>query len=553
MFSNLRRLESLHRHPVIKTSSGGPDFGKCAELLADVYKAADTESLHSTTFNNRPNNIPPISVEEISIAIKCMRKGKAPDRQGVLIEMLLHAGESVLQDLAIFYNGIIQTGIIPETWRESFFTLLHKGGDSIDPNNWRPIAVLSIPYKLLARIVFNRIRGILDAQQSQEQFGFQKKRSTSDAMIVAESLISQSLEFNVDLWLVSVDLRKAFDRVEHGPLFEALQRQGLPACYIHLLRAIYKDQYGLVGDNLRFPITRGVRQGDVLSPLLFNCVLEDAMRMWKEKLNSHGVATSDDDAGNRLTNVRFADDLLLFARSLEEAISMLDMLTETLKAYGLELNVKKTKILSTTVTQQDTVLVDSAEGFVEVVAASRSHKYLGRAWPGNLRIRGQVALDHRMACAWAKFRSLSHSLTNKHVNIKLRLKLFNATVTPAATYCLETCPLTRSQLNQLDIVQRRMLRRMVGWVMDSEDSWEDAGRRMKHRLASALNQHHVECWSGVIEHKKKALLQRLLLIGGPVLPQIAFRWSPISCAKANQNRPYRSQGHPRRRWHDGLA
>ena len=63
-----------------------------------------------------------------------------------------------------------------------------------------------------------------------------------------------------------------------------------------------------------------------------------------------------------------------------------------------------------------------------------------------------------------KFRSLQDSLLNRHVNIQLRLKLFNATVTPTVLYGLETCALDRKQLEHLDVVQRRVLRRIAGWV-----------------------------------------------------------------------------------------
>eukprot|EP00959_Pyramimonas_sp_CCMP1952_P122653 2564079-Pyramimonas_sp.AAC.1 len=71
-------------------------------------------------------------------------------------------------------------------------------------------------------------------------------------------------------------------------------------------------------------------------------------------------------------------------------------------------------MLSTTVTENDTVLIETADRFVELVAANRTHKYLGGAWPGNLRQRGQAAIDHRVCCAWLKFRSLQTSLTNRH-------------------------------------------------------------------------------------------------------------------------------------------
>ncbi|CAK0857937.1 unnamed protein product [Prorocentrum cordatum] len=110
----------------------------------------------------------------------------------------------------------------------------------------------------------------------------------------------------------------------------------------------------------------------------------------------------------------------------------------------------------------------------------------------------------------ARFRSLLTSLTNRHVNVKLRLKLFNATVTPTLVYGLETCALDQKELDHLDITQRKMLRRIVGWVFDDSDSWEDAGRRMKQRLESARRLHYIADWSSVVSKRKKHLLSRCL-------------------------------------------
>ena len=86
-----------------------------------------------------------------------------------------------------------------------------------------------------------------------------------------------------------IDLKKAFDRVDHKALFHSL-RQQMDCEYVQLLERLYQQQYGNVG-AYRFPITRGVRQGDILSPLLFNAVLEHAMQKWKQKLRSHGFCS----------------------------------------------------------------------------------------------------------------------------------------------------------------------------------------------------------------------------------------------------------------------
>ena len=86
-------------------------------------------------------------------------------------------------------------------------------------------------------------------------------------------------------------------------------------------------------------------------------------------------------------------------------------------------------------------------------------------------------------------------MTNKNVPISLRLKLFNATVTPTVLYSLATTPLTEMQLVKLDIAQRKMLRRMVGWVIFDDDIWENFGRRMKARFKRGLMKYPILDWS----------------------------------------------------------
>ena len=116
----------------------------------------------------------------------------------------------------------------------------------------------------------------------------------------------------------------------HGAPYGA---QGLDEGYCAMLERLYDKQEGILGDERRFPSNSGVRQGDVLSPLLFNSELESAIQSWKRKLSSnHGVALIPDAEAERMTNIRFADDLLLFATSMEEALQMVDFLVEALGA-----------------------------------------------------------------------------------------------------------------------------------------------------------------------------------------------------------------------------
>ena len=88
-----------------------------------------------------------------------------------------------------------------------------------------------------------------------------------------------------------------------------------------------------------------MKQGDVLSALLFNCVLDIAFEDWKTQLRDDGILVENARHSERLTNTRYADDLLLYAKSLKELELMTELLVIELRKVGLTLNTKKTKIL----------------------------------------------------------------------------------------------------------------------------------------------------------------------------------------------------------------
>ena len=137
--------------------------------------------------------------------------------------------------------------------------------------------------------------------------------------------------------------------------------------------------------------------------------------------------------------------------------------------------------------------------------------------------------------------------------MRLRLKLFDATVSASMTYGLETCPLTTKQLEQIDVTQRKMLRKMVGWTHYSDESWEESGRRMKLRLDTALTLSPVPRWSQTILSKKATLMKRLSDGNAPLLATRAHRWSPTACAHLNGHSAYRPTGRPADPEPDGLT
>ena len=156
-----------------------------------------------------------------------------------------------------------------------------------EPGNWRPISILPVCYKIFAKVIHLRLRPILEPQIADDQMGFMPSRGCDDALLVLELVIEKSIDQHMPLWFASLDLRKAFDRIEWSELFRSLTELAVPPAYQHLLAMMYDKQVGTLGGPDSFDIRRGVRQGDVLSPLLFNSALEIVMRRWNAVQSRH--------------------------------------------------------------------------------------------------------------------------------------------------------------------------------------------------------------------------------------------------------------------------
>ena len=149
-----------------------------------------------------------------------------------------------------------------------------------------------------------------------------------------------------------------------------------------------------------------------------------------------------DSLAHRLTNVRYADDVLLFAKSLSELRSMTEILITELRLFGLELNCSKTKILHTEFQDEENMpdFVEIDNDFIEVLHGNRRHRYLGRRLSLHRAQRVDIEFNYRKQQAWASFHKHKKVLLNQHVALGHRLKYFDACVTPTMILALSTLP-----------------------------------------------------------------------------------------------------------------
>lgn len=505
-----------------KTKRERKDIVKEAtHFYKELYNSKETIEEKYLLRSEGEEDIPPILKDEISNIIKHLRRNKTPGEDGITNEYLQWGGDRLIEQLTHLFNNIIETETIPQQWYKSTIILIHKKGNREDLNNYRPISLISNLYKVFTKIMTNRLTKVMDENQPPEQAGFRTQYSTIDHLHTINQVIEKALEYNQNLYIALIDYSKAFDTVEHNKVLESLRTIGINQKYIRLLGIIYTNSKATVKTEIEgetFEIKRGVKQGDPISPKLFTCVLEQVFRKTGWNRKGYGISIN----GRRLTNLRFADDIALFAKSHNELQKMLMELNTESKKVGLEMNPSKTKIMTN---HNETPI--SIEG--KDIEYCSDYIYLGQTI--NMVRTGEAELKRRMRLAWGKFWSLKFILLDDSINIKLRFEVLQMCVIPVLIYGCQTWTYRKDQVAKLEICQRKMERKMLG--LSLRDRIRNEELRIKSGLANTAKEARKTKWRW----------------GGHVIRMEQERWT-YTTTVWDQRRGKRRRGRPRRRWAD---
>ena len=217
-----------------------------------------------------------------------------------------------------------------------------------------------------------------------------------------------------------------------------------------------------------FEIRKGTKQGDPLSSLLFNTVLQyslkDDIQRW-QKIKGTGkrgksIYLSDNDH-DCLTDVRFADDALLLASSKEQLRKMLYEFKKSIEKVGLRIHPEKTKILSNqSIINSDTTKELEIEDMkIEILTRSESVKYLGQKI--SFHHQETTEIKNRIRAALATFRKYRQELTSKNYMLNHRLRLFDAAISSTTCYAAGTWTPNKEHERMIQSTQRKMLRLII--------------------------------------------------------------------------------------------
>ena len=205
------------------------------------------------------------------------------------------------------------------------------------------ILIISHASKVMLKILQARLQQYVNQELPEVQARFRKGREARDQIPNIRWIIEQAREFQKNIYFF-IDYTKASDCVDHNKQWKILKELGIPDYLTCLLRNLYADQEAIVKtihETKWFKIVKGMRQGSILSPCLFNLHTEYSMLNAGLDEFQAGIKI----AGGNINSLRYVGDTTLMAESKEELKSLLMKVKEESEKAGLKLNIQKTKIM----------------------------------------------------------------------------------------------------------------------------------------------------------------------------------------------------------------
>ena len=257
--------------------------------------------------------------EEIFLAVKALGRNKAPGIDGFTVEFPIKHWPIFKDSLEALLKDFHSNGRLNACIDENFICLVHKTELALEMKDFHPINLTTLSYKVVAKVLAERLKSVMDSIISPYQSAFIEGRQKLDPILIANEAVEDYRAKKKMGWILKLDLEKAFDRVDWNFLEKVLRQKKFSAKWTAWMMGCLKNPKFLIFINGkprgRIIASRGIRQGDPLSPFLFLLVSEVLVAIIN---NLHfngqyeGFLVGKDSI--HLSLLQFADDTLLFCK-----------------------------------------------------------------------------------------------------------------------------------------------------------------------------------------------------------------------------------------------
>lgn len=291
------------------------------------------------------------TLEEVKMALDMTDKTKAPGPDGVNAGLLVLLWDEI-KEVMDFFNKFHSTGGLPRGYNSSFIALIPKLANPSLPSDFRPISLMNALVKLLTKVMANRLKPLMDDLVSQHQSAFIKNRQISDGILITSEMVALLRKQQTKGLIFKIDFEKAFDRVKWDFVFDVFAAMNFGSRWITWIKNIFQSSRISVLVNGaptgEFHPSRGLRQGDPLSPLIFNLVgesLSSLINIGVKKNIFSGIYLKG--GIDNFTHLQYADDVILFIRDEDSSVIGVKRILQCFQIIsGMKVNFSKSKIYS---------------------------------------------------------------------------------------------------------------------------------------------------------------------------------------------------------------
>jgi exonuclease III len=312
------------------------------DAMSDLYKQVNS-NIQDICMNNKCHSSHVINVDDVCKAVNKLKLHKRDGKYDVYSNNLIYGGSTLFTYLSMILTSMMNHSFVPDEMLISTLIPIPKDKRKSlnNADNYRSIALGSIVCKLYDNIILENEK--LSLKSCDLQFGFKEGFSTTQCTFVVEETINYYKQYKSNVYTVLLDASKAFDKVNYVKLFKLLVKRGMCSLTIRHILTMYINQKLCVNwsesNSDYFPISNGVKQGGILSPVLFTVYMDELLN----RLKHSGVGCY---IGNVFCGaVAYADDLTLMAPSKFAIHFMLDICKKYAHDYDVTFNPHKSQLL----------------------------------------------------------------------------------------------------------------------------------------------------------------------------------------------------------------
>lgn len=436
-----------------------------------------------------------------------MQDLKSPGLDGFPVLFYKKLWPTIGNDVIKAVTSFFLKGSMPKEVNNSLIVLISKITNPTSVNHFRPISLCNVVYKIISKILVSKLRPLLDKLISPTQSAFIPNRWIAENQIIEQEIVHsfKSRKTNPGLMAIKLDLQKAYDRVNWKFIQTILLHFGFNDTFTNwVISCISSVSFEVLvngGKTKSFKPSRGLRQGDPLSPYLFILGQEILSRMLDHELrlnNICGIKTSI--SGPTITHVMYADDVVLFTKATRrDAINLVQVLNKYCSWSGQAINKNKSGVFFSKHSKSH--IGRAVKSILQVRKLKRDAVYLGAPmFLSKARSKDFAFLQDKLEAKLTGWRS-------KNLSRAGRRTLINSVAQTMPNYTMSTFNIPIKVCNKLDSLTRRLW-----WKLKQQDSkfiaWKEGG--LSFKKAKNINNALLAKLAWMVATKRDSLCIKIL-------------------------------------------